>query len=194
MPGLGRFPALAQNARTISKGYGTDPDLTKDHKPGDIWPLLMDATQKATTMALADIMLPADDLGPSASSLRVHDYIDEWISAPYPHQQSDQTIVLKGLNWLDQQSRLRFKKSYGEIEPAAQQALCREICGATPAPKDFPAAVGFFRRFRSIAMGAYYGTTAGWKAIGYIGNVPSLEFSGPDETVLKKLGLEQTVR
>ena len=52
----------------------------------------------------------------------------------------------------------------------------------------------FFSRFRSLAAGAYYGTPEGWKAIGYIGNIPLPSFDGPPPEVLAKLGVEQTVK
>ena len=42
-------------------------------------------------------------------------------------------------------------------------------------------------------MGAYYSTQEGWKAIGYIGNVPTATFDGPSQEVLDKLGVTQTV-
>ena len=65
-----------------AKGYGPDPDLLKDYKPGDLWPLTFTDTQRATAAALCDVIIPADAKSPSASSLGVHDFIDEWISAP----------------------------------------------------------------------------------------------------------------
>ena len=48
-------------------------------------------------------------------------------------------------------------------------------------------------KFRALAASAYYGTEAGWKAIGYVGNVPLASFDGPPKEVLEKLGVEQTV-
>jgi hypothetical protein len=53
----------------FAQGYGTDPVLNKVYKPGDVWPLLLDAGQRRTVTTLCDIILPADDLGPAASSV-----------------------------------------------------------------------------------------------------------------------------
>jgi hypothetical protein len=47
----------------------------------------------------------------------------------------------------------------------------------------------FFVLFRDRAAGGYYSTPAGWKAIGYIGNVPLAEYPAPPPEVLKHLGL-----
>ena len=65
-------------------GYGTDPDLMKFYKPGDLWPLTFSEEQHRAVAALCDVIIPADDKSPGASSLGVPDFIDEWISAPYP--------------------------------------------------------------------------------------------------------------
>ena len=54
----------------------------------------------------------------------------------------------------------------------------------------------FFKRFRALTVGAYYTTEAGFKDIGYIGNVPRTSDPGPSAEVkavlereFQKLGL-----
>ena len=188
-------PALAQTTTaSTGKGYGTDPDLTKEHKPGDVWPLTMNQAQRAVSKAFADVILPADDLGPAASELRVHDYIDEWISAPYPTQQEDRPIILQGLTWLDAEAQRLHQKDFASLALEKQSEICQSIAEPDAKSPEQQKQNPFFLRFRAIAMGAYYGTTAGWKAIGYIGNVPSVNFDGPSAELLAKLGLEQTVK
>ena len=97
---------------SLATGYGTDPDLLKDYKPGDLWPLTFTPEQRRTVAALCDVIIPADDRSPSASSLGVPDFIDEWISAPYPAHQADRKEILEGLAWLDKESEKRFGKAY----------------------------------------------------------------------------------
>src|ERR1700758_31188 len=75
------------------RGYGTDPDLARIYKPGELWPLTFTPEQRRTATALCDVIIPADDKSPSAAQLAVHDFIDEWLSAPYPRQQEDKKIV-----------------------------------------------------------------------------------------------------
>jgi Gluconate 2-dehydrogenase subunit 3 len=181
-------------AEIASKPYGTDPDLIKEYKPGDLWPLIMTASQRATATALADVLLPADDLGPAASSLRVHDYIDEWISAPYPAQMNDRPKVIDGLAWIENEAQKRYQKGFSAIELTQQEAICKDICWPADAKPEFKKAADFFVKFRSIAMGAYYASTEGWKAIGYVGNLPSITFNGPPAEVLDRLQLVQTVK
>ena len=175
------------------KGYGTDPDLIKVWKPGEAWPLTISADGKKAATALADVILPADDLGPSASELRVPDYIDEWVSAPYPEQREVRPVILAGLAWLDAESGTRFAKKFAALADGQQRAICDDICDLEKAAAEFQTAAAFFRAFRGLAMGAYYSTPEGWKAIGYAGNVTSTTFEGPPAEVLRKLGLVQTV-
>ena len=132
---------------------------------------------------LADFILPATATAPSASSLGVPDFVDEWVSAPYPDQVKDRPIIRDGLKSL-MNDVLR-----GD---AGKRAAA---LGALPASADEPAHT-FFKRFRALTVGAYYTTEAGFKDIGYIGNVarasdpgPSAEVKAAIEAQLKKLGL-----
>src|SRR5450432_4097462 len=105
----------------VAAPYGGDPDLAKFYKPGDLWPLTFTKEQRRAASALCDVIIPADDKSPSASSVNVPDFIDEWISAPYPDQAADGKIIVKGLAWLDGESQKRFRKAFADLA-AAQQA------------------------------------------------------------------------
>lgn len=184
----------APAATPKAKGYGTDPNLAGYYRPGDFWPLTFTDEQRRTVSALADLILPADHLGPAASEVRVPDFIDEWISAPYPDQVKDRDVIVPGLAWLEDESHRRFKKGFTALDGAQQRAICDDICWPADAQPPFKKAASFFQKFRSLAAGAYYGTEPGWEAIGYVGNVPQLQFDGPPKEVLDLLGVEQTVR
>ena len=94
------FLAFSQDPILAAEGYGPDPKVNQVYKRGDFWPLTFSAEQRKTVTALADVILPADELGPAASQLRVPDFIDEWVSAPYPIQQRDRKTILEGLDWI----------------------------------------------------------------------------------------------
>ncbi len=116
--------AFAQEvtAQPSVHGYGTDPDLTKLYRPGEFWPLTLTPTQRRTAAALCNVILPDDGRSPSAESVGVVDFIDEWVSAPYPRQLEDRPIVLEGLAWMDAEALLRFEKYFAELDglPAAR--------------------------------------------------------------------------
>ena len=158
-----------------AKGYGTDPNLVEPAKAA--WPRHLTPDQLQTAAILADYILPASATAPSASALGIPDFIDEWVSAPYPDQVASRSKIVPGLGEL---GRKVLKAS------AADRATALQGLHGTP----------FFISFRKLTIGAYYTTEAGFKDIGYIGNVARVSDPGPSEAVkaalereLRKLGL-----
>lgn len=171
---------LSEEARRI----GFDPDLLKKEIP---WPRLMTDAEKRTTVALADLILPADDLGPCASMLGVPDFIDEWISAPYESQVRDRDVIRPGLEWLDKESNRVHGRPFADLAPALQATILDSVLvEGSPQNK---AAGKFFRTFRDRAGAGYFTTRDGWNTLGYTGNVPSHEFAGPPNSALRHIGL-----
>jgi hypothetical protein len=165
----------------ITRGYGTDPKLTKPEKAP--WSRIMIPAQLQTAAILADFILPASGSSPSASSLGIPDFIDEWVSAPYPDQLKDRPVVLNGLNALS----IRVLKADAAARTVALLALQASTDPVTHA---------FWKKFRRLTIGAYYTTPEGFKDVGYVGNVPRTSDPGPSAEVkavldreLKKLGL-----
>lgn len=171
------------------QGYGTDPNLLVAHHPGEFWPLTLGAAQRRTTRVLADVIIPADERSPSASSVGVVDFIDEWVSAPYPVNQRDRPIVLGGLAWLEAESGRRFGKGFADLEPGGHQAICDDICLAARASAERRDAARFFALFRDLTAAGFYTTPVGRKDVGYIGNVPLAHFDGAPRELLEKLNL-----
>jgi hypothetical protein len=170
-------------------GYGSDPDLLKRYAAGDVWPLVLTPTQRRAVTALGDVIIPADDHSPSASAVGVVDFVDEWVSAPYPRQQHDRVLIEEGLLWLDAESTRRFGVEFAAAQPADQVALCDDICDPATATEAFATAAKFFARCRDLTASGFYTTPVGFRDIGYVGNVPQLKFEGPPQEVLRKLGL-----
>ena len=62
---------FARDVAAGQAGYGTDPDLTKEWRPGGPWPLTLGVAARLTTAALCDLVIPADDTAaPSRESSR----------------------------------------------------------------------------------------------------------------------------
>lgn len=179
----------AQPAAPAATGYGTDPDMMRAYKPGEVWPLTFTDAQRKTAAALCAVIIPADDKSPSAAELGVHDFIDEWISAPYPNQVRDRPAILEGLAWTDAESQRRFGKAFTELDAAAKTALCDSICFVEKAAPEHRDAARFFARFRDLTAGGFYTTPEGMRDIGYTGNVALGAFLGPPPEVLERLGL-----
>jgi len=166
MPLLNQRAASEQVSAWLptANGYGGDPKLTKLYHPGDA-------------------------RSPSAESVGIVDFIDEWVSAPYTRQLDDRRIVLEGLAWMDAEALLRFEKYFAELDESQRRAICDNICYEPNAAAKYARAAQFFTRYRDLTVGGYYSTPAGHQDLGYIGNVPLLKFDGPPAELLRKLGL-----
>jgi len=177
-------------AATGGKRIGWDPVLNKNYVPGDLWPLTLTPKQRKAAAALTDLILPPDNPGDKLpSQLGVQDFVDEWISSPYDETAKDRPVIVEGLDWLDAESQRRFQKDFAELAESQKCAIADDICGKTAVKKEFKAAQRFFDRFRYLAASGYYTTPQGWKDIGYVGNVPTVNFDGPTPEALKHLGL-----
>ena len=177
--------ALAQATKPGASGYGYDPKLNKSYERGEVWPLTLTDGEKKAALALADVIFPKDQYGPAASEVRVVDFIDEWVSAPYPRQQNDRKVIVPGLRKLDERSNEKFKKAFAEISAKEKTAMCDDLAKGDH----------FFHVFTGLSSGAYYSDPRCWPSIGYVGNTPiGGAFPGPPEEVLKQAGVEQTVK
>jgi hypothetical protein len=187
LPALSRGAAPAGGSGTA--GYGTDPRNTEPTHPGEFWPLTLTAGQRHLVAVLADIIIPADDHSPGASAVGVVDFIDEWVSAPYPDQQADRPVILGGLAWLDAEAQRRQAADFASLAAAQQLAICDTIAHEPRAIEALRDQARFFARFRDLTAGGFYCTPAGRKDLNYIGNVALARFDGPDDGLLRSLGL-----
>jgi len=190
------FPFLSQDGLAAqtgpapgAKGYGLDPVMNKVYAPGELWPLILTDTQRRSVIVLCDIIIPADATSPSASEVKVQDFIDEWVSSPYKDQNSDRNLILRGLGWLDEEAKKRGAADFVSLDAAVQLEMCQDLARQAMADsKAYPGS--FFKRMRDLISGGYYTTPEGMKAIGYTGNIPQGTMPSPSQEALAHLGLE----
>ena len=189
-------PAMAQTQQTglwqdvdvppiTMLGYGQDPNLGKPSVP---WPLSLTEDQRAVLRIAADLILPADAHSPSAGSLPVDAFIDEWISAPYQPQQRDRIVILSGLAWLDAESSSRFGHGFAQASDGERRAIFDQIAFRTRVQRGYERPAFFFARLRGLVLGGFYSLPEGMKDIGYIGNAPIAgDYPGPTQEALEHL-------
>jgi hypothetical protein len=173
-------------------GYGTDPNLALAQVP---WPRLMNSHELNLVAAVGDLILPATASARAPSALGVPEFIDEWISAPYPQQLEDRRIVRGGLAWIDRAARERSGVEFLRAPVAEQVALLTlAIPQAGQKPAD-PSQI-FGARIRALVVGGYYSTDVGARELGYVGNVPLAAYPEPSaemtaflEAACQRLGI-----
>jgi hypothetical protein len=172
-----------------AQGYGKDPDMLKMYEAGELWPLTLTDAQRRTTRVLCDLIIPADELSPAATAVATDQFIDEWISAPYPTHRRDRDVVTRGLGWLDEESQRRYRHPFADSDAEHATSICNDICNEQPKAPELAGATAFFARFRELTAIGYYTTPVGMKDLRYTGNEPLVAFNGPPAEVLKRLGL-----
>jgi hypothetical protein len=172
-------------APVSAPGYGQDPDLNKPVVP---WPLTLDAQQRAQLRIAADLMLPADAHSPSAGTLAIDAFIDEWVSAPYPQQQRDRVFILSGLAWLDAESTHRFGLDFVQASDAQRRAIFDTIAFRKTVKPGYERSAQFFARLRGLILAGFYSLPEGMADIGYLGNTPTAGlYPGPTAEALAHL-------
>ncbi len=164
----------------------TDPDLLH---PGKLWDRVLTKEELRTVAALCEVIIPADEKSPGAAKVGVPDFIDEWVSAPYPIQEEDRKQVQEGLVWLNAEAKKRFGNDFASLAEEQKTRICDDICYLPKAREEFKAAAGFFARMRDLTASGFYTTNEGMKDLQYIGNIPMLTFDGPPRKVLEYLKL-----
>jgi hypothetical protein len=182
-------PALASAGVKPNRGTGTDPDLLKTYRVGELWPLSLNAAERRCAAALCALIIPADERSPSAADLEVQVFIDEWVSAPYPQHVKDRALIRQGLAWLDAEGRRRFEHDFAAASAEQQRSICDAICWAEKAAPELAEQAAFFARYRDLTAGGFYTTPAGMKDLGFVGNVPLERFDGPPPEVIRLVGV-----
>jgi len=186
-----RPPSPSNNP--LATGTPWDPDLIAPVVP---WEKILTADERETLAVLCDVIIPADERSPSASAVGAHDFIDEYVSAPYPSMESDRVLVRGGLVWLDGEAARRFGRGrrFRALTAAQRAEICDDIRSSEDAAPEFASAARFFDRVRDLTATAFYTTPEGMEDIGYVGNVPLAgPWPPPPPEALRHLGLEGAI-
>lgn len=187
LPALGSAASAQESAKaSVYAGTASDPDLLKPVIP---WKTTLTEPELKTLAALCDMILPADDRSPSASDVGVPDFIDEWISAPYPVQQADLPVVRGGLAWLNTECDKLFSKRFHDLDEAGRTTVCDLLAYLPNAKPEHRVGALMFSKVRELSMLGFYTTKEGMKDAGYEGNRALAKWEGPPPEVLAHLNL-----
>ncbi|MFQ5530036.1 MAG: gluconate 2-dehydrogenase subunit 3 family protein [Gemmatimonadota bacterium] len=171
----------------LAAGTPSDPDLLAPVVP---WERSLTEDELETLTVLCDMIIPADDRSPAASALGAHEFIDEWVSAPYDGMKEDKVLVRGGIVWLDGESNRRFGSRFRELTASQMTEICDDICYGPDAEPEFQAASRFFDKVRDLTATAFYTTKEGMEDVGYVGNIPLSQWDPPPPEALRHVGLK----
>jgi hypothetical protein len=147
----------------------------------------VDAYTDSLALKFADALY---NLMTAENPIGVPEFINDWVSAPYPTHKRDLKIVRSGLVWLNIESDKRFGTAFHTLEDSQQIAICGDIHHPPDARPEFRQAAALINRFRWLTLCGFYTTDAGHKDVGYIGNVALPSFPGATPEQLAYLGLK----
>lgn len=167
------------------EGTRTEAELRRDacfHAIGTFF----NEKEKKNIDLLADIILPADEHGPAASTTGVTDWI-EFMALDFP---DFQLPLRAGLSWMSRASLERFEQNdFAALTPEQRLIIIDEIAYLPEDPEEIlTPPVAFFHLLRQLVSTGYFSSKEGIKDLGYQGNYPNVWDGVPDE-VLQKYGI-----
>ncbi|HLG99448.1 MAG TPA: gluconate 2-dehydrogenase subunit 3 family protein [Bryobacteraceae bacterium] len=165
---------LSLEAAQHVHGIAADEKLAGGYKPK-----ALTLHEFKTLQVLADLIVPADEHGPSAAAAGVCEFIDLLAS------QNPQLLAIYtgGIAWLDRASSRLYSKDFVTAAPQQQTALLDLIAYRKNESPILGPGIRFFDWARRMVVDAYYTSPAGIKAIGYLGNTAVSKFEIPQEAI-----------
>jgi len=190
--GLAGAPAPAA-AQTTTAAAAPHPAASSEP---ETW-LTLTATEVAFLSAVADAMIPADELSPSGTDCGVVTYIDRQLAGAYgagakmyrmgpfrrgkPEQGYQLALTPReyfaaGIEAANDWTRKTYGKEFDRLSPAERTAALRQMDEGKAKFEHF-SATGFFNRVHGIVMEGFFSdpmyggnrNMAGWKMLGFPG-------------------------
>ena len=133
---------------------------------GPYTPKFFHPAEYALLSRITDLIIPKTDT-PGAVEAGVPDYIDGVVQA----NTGQRAKLRKGLEWMDHESRRRFKKKFLQLSEAQQIDILAPLCAAADARKVNTIGERFFAVVKNMTADGYYTSRVGLvQELGYAGN------------------------
>jgi gluconate 2-dehydrogenase gamma chain len=168
--------AMAQTHEHAATGSSSAPPFTRK---------VFDEGQWRTVHVLSDLIIPADELGPSATQAGVPEFMDDWLNFRRQQDGNDNLTaqVFGGLVWLDRESQALGAKSFADATAAQQKQILDRIAWPEKAAAADRAWVAFFNTFRNLTTTGFLSSKAGVAFLPYLGNTVVAKWDGCDPKV-----------
>jgi gluconate 2-dehydrogenase gamma chain len=190
---LGATPAVAALAFTEAEAEQAATQAQTARRTaaaaGTVYkPKFFTASEYATVVVLADLIIPKDERSASASEAGAPEFVDHIVDV----QKERQVAARGGLAWIDTESRRRFDKTFVQATDGQRRQILDDIAYPAKADKRFSHGVRFFSGLRDLVAAGFWSSKTGVKDLGYQGNVPNV-WDGAPQAVLDKLGVKYEV-
>lgn len=128
---------------------------------------------------LGNLILPPHEKG-SIEEAEVPGFI-EFIAKDIP---SLQKTLIKGLKWLDLESKQKFGKAFLDCVESNQKSILDSIAYEIEDFEEQSEEIKFFSLFRDLVVTGYFTSAVGLKDLDYKGNTPNV-WDGVSDEVLK---------
>lgn len=137
-----------------------------------------------TVKVLVDYLFPRDQRGGSATEAGVPEFMDTFLDL----ERGMRVAHRGGLAWIDHQMRRRVNKDFITASDAERRALLDEIAYPKRAKPEFSHGVAWFNSFRDFSASGYWTSEIGIEDLGYMGNVPVMEWTGCTAEAYRRVG------
>ena len=137
------------------------------------------AHEYKTVQRLSELIIPKDEVSPSALEAGAPEFIDLLCS------QSEEMLAIYtgGLAWLDRAVEKRSKNSFVDASPAEQTAMLDLIAFRKNDSPELGPGIVFFDWIRKMVADAFYTSPLGWKDVGFVGNKGMTTFQVPKQAL-----------
>src|SRR5271165_4356228 len=146
---------------------------------------VFDDQQWRTVHVLCDLIIPAEEHGPSATQAGVPEFMDDWLAFRTQQDGNEnlQAQVFGGLVWLDRESQKLSGKNFADAAVAQQKQILDRIAWPAKAAEADQAWVAFFNTFRNLTTSGFLSSKAGVAYLPYLGNTVVTHWDGCDPKV-----------
>ncbi len=147
---------------------------------GPYTPKALTEHEYATMKRLSELIMPADEISPSAVEAGAPEFIDFLCS----NNDDLKAIYTGGIGWLDNEMSHRYGAYFVDAKPADQTALLDLISYRKNASQpELAPGVHFFHWARMLVVDAFYTSKYGPKDVGFMGNKAVAHFEIPKEAI-----------
>ena len=175
---------VAVQNQVASSGMGNRTEEEKARDAQILSETFFTEEERKKLNTLVNIIMPAGPDSPSATELKVPDFMEFMMK----DQPNNQTPMRGGLMWLDFEADELFGKPFNDLSNEEVMKIVDLVAWPDKATPEYSGAVRWFNMFRNLTCSGYFSTEAGWKFMDYRGNQPNA-WDGVPQEVLAKYGL-----